>query len=169
MDTISFLSHADLAKYMVKKAFDGKTVTAVLFYEDAKVLLKELACFENTAIENVDMHEPIYKGYGKEFYVTIDDNLCIWVEEAYHENEEKDFKGYYRFGGEDVIALIDSEANSRVIKAAEGSEYIAEIGVIADTRYDSECCEHHDEYNAEDFEEGLRDLIDYIFEHLLEE
>lgn len=169
MDTISFLSHADLAEYMADKALDGKTVTAVLFYEDAKTLLKELACFEDTTIENVEIHEPIYKGYSKEFYVTIDDTLRIWVDEAYHEVEETGFKGYYRFGGEDVIALIDSEANSLVIKAAAESGYIAEIEVVADACCDCECCEYHNEYITEEFEEGLRDLIEYIFEHFTEE
>ena len=165
MDTISFLSHEDLAEYMGEKALEGKTVTAVLFYEDAKVLLKELACFEDTTIENVEIHEPVYKGYNKEFYVTINDNLCIWVEEAYHEVEETGFKGYYRFGGEDVIALIDSEANSLVIKAADESGYIAEIEVVADACCDCECFEYRDESIAEE----LLDLIEYIFEHFAEE
>lgn len=169
MDTISFLSHADLAEYMGEKALEGKTVTAVLFYEDAKVLLKELACFEDTTIENVEMHEPVWKGYDKEFYVTIDDSLCIWVEEAYHEVEETGFKGYYRFGGEDVIALIDSEASSLVVKAADGSGYIAEIEVVADACCECSECEYRDECASEEFEEGLRDLIEYIFEHFLEE
>ena len=67
MDTISFLSHADLAEYMADKALDGKTVTAVLFYEDAKTLLKELACFEDTTIETLKSMNQFIKDTAKNF------------------------------------------------------------------------------------------------------
>ena len=169
MDIISFLSHADLADYMYEKATDGKTVTAVLFYDDAKTLLKELACFQDTTIEGIEIHEPFFDGYDKEFYVTIDDELCIWVEEAYHEDEGTGFKGYYRFGGNDVIALIDSKANSLVIKAVDKSSYIAEISVAEDICHDCKCCESRDDCIAEEFEDGFRDLIEYIFKRFIEE
>ena len=68
-----------------------------------------------------------------------------------------------------MIALIDSEANSLVIKAAAESGYIAEIEVVADACCDCECCEYRNECITEEFEEGLRDLIEYIFEHFTEE
>ena len=164
MDAICFLSHGDLAEYMCDKALDGKTATAVLFFEDAKVLLKELACFEETTLENIEIHEPIWKGYSKEFYVTIDSDLCVWVEEAYHENEETGFKGYYRFGGEDVVALIDGHANSQVIKAAVDSGYIAEIEIDEDA-----CCGCDECCLSEEQAEDLKDIIEFILEHIFEE
>ena len=164
MDTICFLSHEDLAEYMGEKALDGKAVTAALFYEDAKALLKELACFEDTTLENIEIHEPVWNGYDKEFYVTIDKDMCVWAEEAYHEVEETGFKGYYRFGGDDVIALIGSDANSQIIKAAEGSSYIAEIEIDADA-----CCECDECCLTCEQAEDLKDIIEYILEHIFEE
>ena len=160
MDTINFSTHNDLAYYMIDKATDGKMVTAALFYEDAKELLKELAYYEETTIGNIELHEPIWNGYDKEFYVTLDDELCIWVEEAYHEVEETNFKGYFRLGCDDSIALIDGKASSLLVKAAEENEYIAEIEIGS-----SNC----DECFACDDTEDLKDIIEFIFEHFPEE
>lgn len=152
METICFISHKDLAEYMCKHALEGKTLTAALFYEDAKVLLKELACYEDTKLENIEIHEPVYKGYEKEFYITIDNDMCVWAEEAYYEIEKTGFKGYFRFGGDDVIALIGSDANSRIVKAAEGSAHIYEI-----------------EINEDVCNKCVEDILDFIFKYVFEE
>lgn len=161
MDMMSFVSHADLAEYMCDNALEGKTVTAILFYEDAKVLLKELSYFEDTTIENVDLHAAMWSGYYKEFYVSIGEDLGIWVEEAYLKNEDTGFEGYKRFGDEDVIALIDGDVNSSVIKAA-GNARCIEFEIDADCYCG--CCEECDGYNVD-----LSDIIEYLLRHLYEE
>ena len=55
MKVLSFLSHEDLAEFMIEMALDeGKTSYAVLFYEDARQLLKELSAYEETIIDSFD-------------------------------------------------------------------------------------------------------------------
>ena len=123
MKVLSFLSHDDLAEFMIEMALDeGKTSYAILFYEDARQLLKELSGYDETEIDNVELSEPIYKGYSKEFYVILDKELHVSVEEAWHDDNEYHKGGYYRFGDKDIIALIDSAANSKILSAAEDSD-----------------------------------------------
>ena len=164
MDTFCFLSHEDLAEYMGEKALDGKTVVAALLYNDAKKLLKELLCFEDTHVESIDLSAPIWKGYNKEFYVTIDSALGIDIQEAWHESNEYNKEGYYKLDNSYDIALIASDANSRIVKACECACYCAEVEIDADAFCEcDECCLTCDQ--AEDF----MDIVEYLFEHIFEE
>ena len=111
-----------VAECMVDMAKEENFTTyAVLFYEDAKNLLKELAMYEETEIDNIDLSEPVNKGYDREFYVVLDKDLHISVEEAWHEKNEYHEACYFRFGDGDTITLIHSDANSKVVDAASGS------------------------------------------------
>jgi hypothetical protein len=168
MDTYIFLSHESLADYIYSEAAKGKSVVAVLFYEDAKRLLKELARYKETSFDDIELHDCLYDGYDDEYYIIVDEDLCIWSERAYNEVEETGFKGYFRFGDEDVIALIDGDANSQVIKAAEGCDYIAEIEIVDDTCCDDECefCEFHDECAAEENDESALNFLEFMLDRL---
>lgn len=162
MDRISFLSYESLAQYMIEKALEGKTVTAALLYEDAIVLLKELACYEDTSLKNIEVSEPVFNGYDKEFYVTLDADFDVWVEEAFYETKDENHKGYYRFGGDDVIALIGSDVNSQIIKASEGSSYVAEIEINNNDSEDNDVDDNDETYNLID---GIiESIFDFIFD-----
>lgn len=156
MKVLSFLSHEDLAEFMIEMALDeGKTSYAVLFYEDARQLLKELSAYEETIIDNIELSEPISKGYSKEFYVVLDTDLHLTVEEAWHDENEYHEGCYYRFGDRNVLALIHSDANSKVISAADGSDcYEIEITEIPEEDFDI------------DAEIDLFDFLEYLVDHL---
>lgn len=156
MKVLSFLSHDDLAEFMIEMALDeGKTSYAILFYEDARQLLKELSGYDETEIDNVELSEPIYKGYSKEFYVILDKELHVSVEEAWHDDNEYHKGGYYRFGDKDIIALIDSAANSKILSAAVDSDcYEIEITEIPEEDFDI------------DAEIDLFDFLEYLVDHL---
>lgn len=160
MDIISFVSHEDLAEYMVNKALEGNFVYAVLFYDDAKQLLKELSFFEETEYESVELEAPEYSGYEKEYYIILDDEFNIGVEKAFHEENEWHEAGYYKFGDDDVVALIDGYANSQILKAAEGA-YCMEMEIDADA--DINPCEDC-EYCVD-----LPDIIEYMLKNFIEE
>lgn len=122
MRVLNFENHEDLAEFMmdiVKE--DEKIVYAVLFYEDARQLLKELASYNETIIGNIELTDPLNKGYNKEFYVILDSEYRIDVEEAWHDKNEYHDQGYYWFGDKDVLALVHSDVNSKVIEATDGS------------------------------------------------
>ena len=134
MDKIVFKTHSDLAEYMLKNASEGNTVYAVLFYEDARKLLKELLLFDKTEVNNIELNEPMWKRYDKEFYVVLDENFGVDIEEAYHEKNKYHDAGYYKFGDADIentIALMDGEANSKIIAAA-GKSHCVEIEINPD-------------------------------------
>lgn len=168
MEILSFESHEDLASYMCYHAQTGKTVYTVLFYEDAKELLKELLNYEETYIDSIEISDPLYSGYDKEYYVILDSELKINVEKAFHEKckiREDEF--YYSFGDPNTLALIDSNANSLVIKAANDS-HCAEIEIDSDIDdYDDYC--DHDVVIDEEFEIDLCDFIEYLYNHMLED
>ena len=45
-------------------------------------MIKELLCAEDTDVAGIELHEPEWNGYDKEFYVTIDEDWRVWAEEA---------------------------------------------------------------------------------------
>lgn len=160
MDTLNFLCHEDLAEYMGACVRDGKVVYVVTNYENAKALLKELACFEEIDLFDIELLNPNYDNYKKEYYVVLDSDYRVSIEKAYHEDTEYGDAGYFRFGDEDVIAFIDVNANSRVIKAAEGSSYIAEYEIQLDVSSFEERIEECEDFN---------DIFEFIYKCLLEE
>ena len=161
MDIISFVSHEDLAEYMLSKAIEGKTVYAVLFYDDAKQLLKELSFFEETEYGSIELEIPNSNQYKKEYYIVLDDEFKIFVQKAFHDDNEWHEAGYYNFGDSDIVALIDSYANSQVIKAA-GNSYCMEIEIDADADHDP--C-----FDCDDCGVDLPDIIEYMLKTFLEE
>ncbi|MCD8290018.1 MAG: hypothetical protein LUC91_00770 [Prevotella sp.] len=120
-----YSTYAELADDMVKLAIHGKTSVAVLFYEDAIEMLKELLLFEDVNAKSVVINEPEYDGYGYEYYITLDDEFNIYIEPAWHEEFKFDNgkvtpEGYY--GTAAYKFFIDGEANSAILKKLEEGE-----------------------------------------------
>ena len=90
----SFATHADLAEAMCRLAESGKVVYAALFYEDARALLKELAYFDEVTFGNIDIEDPQWGGYKREYYVYVDDEYNVGVEPAWREKEGTDKESF---------------------------------------------------------------------------
>ena len=129
MDKILFVDYADLADYMIDHAKEGKMVYAVLFYDEAKELTKQLLTHPETKIRNLTLHEADYDNYDKEYYVVLDSDMEVDVSEAHHGDLQYHKEGYYFFGDESCIALLSEDADYRVIKAGDGCSYMAEITI----------------------------------------
>ena len=158
MKVLQFDDYADLAFFMMEMATEeNKCVYAVLFYEDARKLLKELMLYEDTIIENIDLTSPMCTGYKKEFYVVLDDGLHVSVDEAWHEANEYSNEGYFNFGDDSIVALYSGDANYKTIHAGEGSfQFEIEIFETSDDEFD---------VDEEDFE----DFLEYMFRKIFEE
>ena len=103
-----FESYEKLSDYMIDKAQDGLYTVAVLFYDDALGLLRELMRYDDVEIEALDIKPAEYDGYSKEYYVSLADDMVASVEPAY-------VGGRY-LNAEADLTLIDGDANSAIIK-----------------------------------------------------
>lgn len=103
-----FKNYEELCDYMIDKAQDGFYTVAVLFYEDALGLLRELMRYDDVKIEALDIKPKEYDEYDKEYYVSLADDMVASVEPAY-------VGGRY-LSAEADLTLIDGDANSVIIK-----------------------------------------------------
>lgn len=182
-----FDDYESLAEYICETAVEEKkTIYTALLYDDAKKLLNELALFEDSELDNIEIHEPFWQGYEREFYIVVDEELHINVEVAYHEKNEYHDACYYRFGDEEVIALLGSDTNCKLLDAVDGACRIYEIEIIDsfnedDDKYLNCFCDKCDakQKDKENVDESKgsdnNSIIDiakafmYFFEYLLEE
>lgn len=187
MEKLSFVSYEDIAEYMFQLASDDKDVTAVVFYDDAKELFKELAMIEDTTIDSAEIHSPKWDGYEKEYYITLNRSYEIFVEKAYHETNEYHEAGYLYFGidEDEGVALLDGDVDSRIIKAA-GRSLCYEIEIDDGSDFEEECdgncaeCKHtifskqdehifKDKNDLEDKEEELKEVLIELLRYLISE
>lgn len=103
-----FEDYEELSDYMIDKAQDGIYTVAVLFYDDALGLLRELMRYDDVDIEALEIKPEEYDGYDKEYYVSIADDMVASVEPAY-------VGGRYLDADAD-LTLIDGDANSAIIR-----------------------------------------------------
>lgn len=103
-----FKNYEELSDYMIDKAQDGLYTVAVLFYNDAINLLRELMRCDDVEIEALDIKPEEYNRYSKEYYVSMADDMIVSVEPAY-------VCGRYLDAEADLI-LIDGDASSAIIK-----------------------------------------------------
>lgn len=102
-----FETHEDLSEYMVDKALDGVYTVAVLFYEDAIKLAKELMLFEDISVVSLEISPSDWNDYDKEYIVSLNGELNMAVEPAYVDGRYLD--------AEADLTLIDGEASSAII------------------------------------------------------
>lgn len=103
-----FGDYEELSDYMIDKAQDGYYTVAVLFYNEALGLLRELMSYDDIELEALDIKPEEYDGYDKEYYVSLADDMVASVEPAYVD-------GRY-LNAEADLTLIDGDASSAIIK-----------------------------------------------------
>ena len=166
MIKIPFCGIDDVADFIYYLASEqNKMIYVVLFYDEAKKLLQELLRIEGTEIDSIELLEPTYDGYDKEYYIAFDNDLEISVEKAYHNNI------YYRFGDDNTVVLVQNNVNPKVVKAASYSN-LFQIELCKSEGEDSEeedfeCSD--DECEIEMHEIDYDELIEYALNKLLEE
>lgn len=123
----------DITEMMVEEYVRGKYAVAILFFDEAAALIKELLNddFFKISTLGINIAPPEFDGYEKEFIVTLTPDGEIGCEKAYREKNEYHDAGYIT--GCDEFVLIDcrSEYPEELYK-----EY--ETVVIVDLEHD-EC------------------------------
>lgn len=160
MDIRNFESFEDLAFEVVEKmqcVEDG--IDIVAFYDDAREIIRELVLTGACTIGSMELHDPEWSGYDKEFYITVskcfDDEWTIWCEPAMRENETE-----YIYGEADICYLLDN-CSSRIIPRIKSS-VLYETSIVDEDDFDFECdgdcanCDLNDGFD--DYEDGLDTL-----------
>lgn len=113
-EKIKFNSYTELVDEMINVANDGCVAYAICFFDDAKNIVKELLSRDNTEIAGLNISEPSYCDYNKEYFISIDGDMLIDVEPGWHEKNEYHEAGYLWYDAEKVFIVGD--ANSAAIK-----------------------------------------------------
>lgn len=108
MKRIFFDNHEELCEYMIDKAQDGMYSVAVLFYDDAIKLIREMMMYDDIEIESLEIKPYEYDGYDKEYYVSLANDMIASVELAFVDGRYLD--------AEADLTLIDGNANSAILK-----------------------------------------------------
>lgn len=140
MKEIRIENITDLADIMLNDATEGGFVTAIAKYEDAIDLTKEILCSEETTIECITVEPPEHDGYDKEFFVTLDKNMKLWVEKAWHEANKYLDAGYLMTDA-DTIYILDY-CSSKILDRLDQGHCVAVS--IDDDDDDFEPAEHNE-------------------------
>lgn len=121
----------ELAEIMHEDAHDDNCVTAILFYDEAIELMRELLCYDCVIPEAFEIMPKDWDGYDKEYFVQLSDDMMLAVEPACHD-------GIYYACGADYF-YVDSNADSKVLDRIDSACFLIEFGK---GDYDCKC---HDE------------------------
>ena len=117
MEQVFLNSPEDLADMMYEDASDGKTVYAVLFYEQAIDLMKSILDYGDVDLCDIEIAPGDVNGYYHEYYVVVDSEMVMHVQPAWHERNEYSCEGYYDFDAD--IVYIDGEASSSILRSQD--------------------------------------------------
>lgn len=140
MKRIVFNDHSTLAAVMLESAKHGKTVYAALFYDDAVALMREFMKIPSINCGGIDISPYDYNGYDMEYYVSIDSDFLLNVEEAYGEANKYHGGGYKLYDADEVY--VDGKASSAIIAFIDESKCF-EISFSYDEDDDDEYFDEH--------------------------
>ena len=148
MDRMIFNTYNELAEYILTKASDGYNITSTLFVGDAMELLRTLIQYEEIDIGEINISQPEYNGYNKEYYISLSNDMILNVQAAQVDNG-------YIFAEPDIM-LIHGDASSSIIKTMNLDDCI-EI-------YIRDSVSGDDIYN-EDYNYNENDVLDTLFDN----
>lgn len=157
MDIRNFESFEDLAFEVVEKMQCVEdSIDIIAFYDDAREIIRELILTGACTIGSMELHDPEWSGYDKEFYITVskcfDDEWTIWCEPAMRENETE-----YIYGEADICYLLDN-CSSRIIPRIKSS-VLYETSIVDEDEGICMCPECQKEHMMQS---GIEDDMDGI-------
>lgn len=135
MEKILIDDIVDICNIMLDKVEAGyESVSFVGKYDDTKVLIKELLLSDDeTFISLADLEPDGLYSYNKEYIVSLDNEMNVWVEKAYDEDDE-----CYIWIGDNCVLVAD-DCNSALLKAIESKE-VYEVGYDLGDECKCDCC-----------------------------
>lgn len=114
MEQLTFNDVTELAEYMIDQVADKHFVTAALFFDDAKELMRSLLMYDDIEIGTIEISDFEYSGYTDEYYVSLLDDHTLSVEMAFKDNR------YLATDAE--VLLIDGDAKYEIVRRNDFSE-----------------------------------------------
>lgn len=136
MDCLYISDLYELAEYMTYCIEDKSEVVAVLFFEDAKELMRIFLSDYQMDVGLIDITNVEYDGYEGEYYISLSSDGMLSVEPAWGED-------MYLQTCADLL-LIDGDASSDIVLRNIGSE-CKELCFTEYDDEDEECCDCHSE------------------------
>ena len=102
-----------LASAMHKHASNGNNVYALLYYDDAIELMRTLLLYRDISIGGIDIAQFDYKGYDKEYFVSLT-GMILDIEPAWAEACEYHDAGY--LGYEPDLIFMSGDVHSSLLK-----------------------------------------------------
>lgn len=148
MERKFFKNHKELADFMFRTSQDGLYTVAVLFYDDAMHVTRELLGNKETIPEAIEIKPQEYNGYDREYYVSITEDMIVSAEPAYCSNRylraDADLTLLDGSISAEIINYVDSDSCIEVaIGFDDGFEYEDELGTEDDDweeRCQNNCC-----------------------------
>ena len=107
------------------------SVDVVCYYEEARKIIKELILTGACSIGSIDIHDPDWDCYDKEYYVTvskaINDEWSIWCEPALRQGKDK-----YVYCESDVAYVMEN-CHSKLLNSMRCNVIIETYVVEMDT------------------------------------
>lgn len=161
MDCLYINDLDELAHYMACSVGDKSEVVAVLFFEEAKELMKIFLSDYDVEIGVIDITNFEYDGYEGEYYVSLTEDGMFSVEPAWGEDK-------YLMTCADLM-LIDGDASYGIVERNMDSECVEIRFDYFDSEDDCdddccECCGCHCDDDEVDIELDVDCDIELIYE-----
>jgi len=136
MKRVYFGTMKELAEFMFTEAVGGHSAITALFYDEAKELMRELLKYDEVDAYGIEIHPEEWEGYNKEYYITLSDDLTLFVEQAYQKDKDR----YLSF--EHDCLILGSGVNSKIALKNEAEHApVYEAVFEGDEDFDCSDCE----------------------------
>lgn len=113
IDVMTMSDYEHLGTVMYELAEDGLVVCSVLSSEQAFELLRELSIYDDVQLGSIHLQNGDYECYDREYYVTLDTDMVLDIEPAWHNGDDKHSAGY-AYNEADVF-FFDTNASAAVM------------------------------------------------------
>lgn len=137
------ISHYGLAERMFEDAIQDKNAYAVMFFDDAAELMRELLEFCDVSVGSIECSPSELNGYCKEYYVVLNEHRELYVEPAMNKDNQK----YLRYEADTLY--IDGDASASIIRQ-NMSDDCACYEIVWGAEEDDEYDDYDDEYDEDD-------------------
>lgn len=128
MYKLCFPDAKELASYMIESVVENDFVVATLFYDDTVSLIHELLRIRDFEIPSIELENPEWYEYEREYYISISGDMTLCVEKAFVDDRYLDAgAGELLVVGDVDIELIEANRlypeNTKEISIGEVKEF----------------------------------------------
>lgn len=173
MGTVLKTNYEDFANIMTGFARDGNDICCITYADNTFNLLRELMSCRDVIPKGINIEWEEVNGYDKEYFVELTKEMFLFIEPAYHEDNEYHEAGYYNTWAD--MIFVDMDADERIYPSLfteYGEIHKVEFRMISspeihmtgeeESCFCKECCECKDddfEFEFDDEYPSLRSLL----------